>query len=567
MGKKVDYRHPYLTQHIIAYIGNKRRLLPLIYEAITKCYPDIPEGLTFLDMFAGGGVVSKFAKYLGFKVYSNDWEPYTYIINKSFLEIDEVDLKNMYREYGGIAGLLDTLNSLPRPSVNDQYIAKHYSPSTCKIEGLDFRKERMFYTRSNGLIIDKIRNKIEDLYPAGENNKSPDKLREKYLLISLLLYEAATHTNTSGVFKAYHKGFGGHGRDALSRILAPIRLRMPVLITSKHNATVFREDANKLILMEDLRGTDFDMVYLDPPYNQHQYGSNYHMLNTIGLWDRLPVNNNLNEKGILMEKAAIRKDWVITKSDYCYADRARDTFYTLIDNIKSKYILLSYSTEGIIPFDELKGICSEKGKIDIVTNEYTKYRGGKQSIKRLNKNIEFVMIIDTSRRSTKYGLKQLDNILVKKRLALLFNKKYSLIRLKENFSIDLKNKTLELEDLHIKINTRDFLELMPAGDIEGLSDMKSLRLTEKLEKSLCKDKEEELEELFKKIGGEDCDKEYFLKLIPDTIRKFAHKKYKDKFFLWLERARKIRANQPELYLLIRDRIDDLEVLALKRFSN
>lgn len=165
MGVKVDYRHPYLTQHIIAYIGNKRRLLPLIYEAITKCCPDISGGLTFLDLFAGSGVVSKFAKYLGFKVYSNDWEPYTYIINKSFLEIDEVDIKNMYLEYGGIAGLLNSLNSLPRPPLKDQYIAEHYSPSTCEIEGLDFRKERMFYTRSNGLIIDKIRNKIEELYP------------------------------------------------------------------------------------------------------------------------------------------------------------------------------------------------------------------------------------------------------------------------------------------------------------------------------------------------------------------------------------------------------------------
>lgn len=567
MGVKVDYRHPYLTQHIIAYIGNKRRLLPLIYEAITKCCPDMPGGLTFLDLFAGSGVVSKFAKYLGFKVYSNDWEPYTYIINKSFLEINEVDIKNMYLEYGGIAGLLNSLNSLPRPPLKDQYIAKHYSPSTCEIEGLDFRKERMFYTRSNGLIIDKIRNKIEELYPGEDIKKSPDKLREKYLLISLLLYEAATHTNTSGVFKAYHKGFGGHGRDALSRILAPIRLRMPVLITSKHRSVVFKEDANELILMEDLRGTGFDMVYLDPPYNQHQYGSNYHMLNTIGLWDRQPVNNDLNEKETLIEKAAIRKDWVITKSDYCYADKAKDTFSTLIDNIKSKYIILSYSTEGIIPFDELKRICSEKGKIEIVTNEYTKYPGGKQSIKRLNRNIEFAMIIDTSRRSTEFGLKQLNNILVKKKLELLFNKKYSLIRLKENFSVDPEKKTLELKDFHFKINTRDFFELMLDGDIEDLSDMERLRLTEKLEKSLCRDKEEELEELFEKMDKEDCDKKYFIEMIPATIRKFAHKKYKDKFFLWLERARKIRDNQPDLYLLIKDRLDDLEVLAFKRFSN
>ncbi len=43
-----------------------------------------------------------------------------------------------------------------------------------------------------------------------------------YILLSILIYEAATHTNTSGVFKAFHKGFGGHGKDALQRILKKI---------------------------------------------------------------------------------------------------------------------------------------------------------------------------------------------------------------------------------------------------------------------------------------------------------------------------------------------------------
>lgn len=177
------------------------------------------------------------------------------------------------------------------------------------------------------------------------------------------------------------------------------------------------------------------------------------------------------------------------------------------------------------------------------------------------------MIIDTSRRSTEFGLKQLNNILVKKKLELLFNKKYSLKKLKEIFSVDPEKKTLEVKNFHFKIITRDFFELMPAGDIEDLSDMERLRLTEKLEKSLCNDKEEELEELFEKIDEEDCDKKYFIEMIPATIRKFAHKKYKDKFFLWMERTRKIRDNQPDLYLLIKDRLDDLEVLAFKRFSN
>ena len=112
------------------------------------------------------------------------------------------------------------------------------------------------------------------------------------------------------MFKAYHKGFGGHGKDALSRILAPIVLPFPRLPSSLSPAKVYSMDANRLV--REL--PPVDIAYLDPPYNQHQYGSNYHILNTIALWDRIPAPLALNARGELLEKAAIRKDWVNTRS-------------------------------------------------------------------------------------------------------------------------------------------------------------------------------------------------------------------------------------------------------------
>ena len=235
--REVDFSHPYLSRQIIAYIGNKRRLLPLICKAIESCVESACgprpswEGLRFLDLFAGSGAVSRLAKYLGFEVFSNDWEPYTYCINRAFLEIGESELALMYEEHDGIGGMLRFLNSLPDPEPDRQYIARHYCPAADGFEGHDFRKERLFYTLRNGLAIDKIRNAVEELYPEEIVRESESNAKEKDLLVALLLYEEATHTNTSGVFKAYHKGFGGHGRDALTRILAPIELRAPALMT------------------------------------------------------------------------------------------------------------------------------------------------------------------------------------------------------------------------------------------------------------------------------------------------------------------------------------------------
>jgi adenine-specific DNA-methyltransferase len=517
-------------------------------------------------MFAGSGVVSRLAKFLGFKVYSNDWEHFAFVINKTYLEVNKTELPSMFREHGGLADLLETLNNLPDPCGPEQYIAKFYSPSTHETEDLDFKRERMFYTRENGLIIDKIRNKIEELYPEEYVRENREKKREKYLLIALLLYEAATHTNTSGVFKAYHKGFGGHNRDALSRILAPIKISMPVLITSPMPAEVFKEDANKLVLSDRIRDAEIDIVYLDPPYNQHQYGSNYHLLNSISLWDKIHVSNKTDKYGYLTEKAAIRKDWIKTRSDYCYRETAGKAFCRLLENIRSRYILISYSTEGIIPFEEMRNICSERGKVDLVTDEYIKYRGGKQSIGRLNRNIEFVMIVDTSGRSTGRSIAGMDRALEKRKLVLMLKNKYSLNKLRQHFNIDFENRSIELKGTSISIKTKGFFELFPTEGIESISETGRQRLIAGLERSMCADKEEELAELMAIVLSGRDDPRYFVRKIPDTIRKFAHKKYRDKFNFWLVKVKEIEKLNPQLFSLIRDKVSNVEEVAYKRFE-
>ena len=142
-----------------------------------------------------------------------------------------------------------------------------------------------------------------------------------------------------------------------------------------HRPGCFVQDANILAASGEI--PEGGITYLDPPYNQHQYGSNYHMLNTIALWDKIPAPMVLNEKGVLREKAAIRKDWVKTRSSYCYRSKAEEAFAGLMKSIRSDKILISYSNDGVIPFEAMMDICDEKGKTGILSNEYTKYRGGR----------------------------------------------------------------------------------------------------------------------------------------------------------------------------------------------
>ncbi len=572
---------PYLSSQIIPYIGNKRRLIPLIHRGLKLVFPDGFSGKAFLDPFAGSGIVSRLAKYLGFEVFANDWEFYSYLINFAYLKIDRRDLGDLYKPWGGVDGMLSHLNGLPPPKAEDEYIAKYYSPRDDA--HADYRRERLFYTRSNGLTIDSIRNEIERFYPfpvepdagcieRGESSGEDFPYREKVLLLALLVHQAATYTNTSGVFKAYHKGFGGFSGDALTRILHPIILKHPVLWNTERAQHVFMMDAAQLLGNGPLARQDFDLAYLDPPYNQHQYGSNYHLLNTIALWDGMHPGDRQTGG-----KAGIRKDWVATRSDYCYRDRAPGVFRDTLGYLRARYIFVSYSTEGIIPFHELIDICAAHGKVSLLTDEYVKYRGGRQSIHRLNHNVEFIIVVDTTRKTILSDLEAIDETVTARKLNLQTRQSYAYDRLVQQFSIDREHEQLgfTVGNRTLWIGTRGFLKLnVPdlsrmidrAGFKGGVRRKAKVELLRKLAWCQCMDRVEELQEVLGLVKESRDDCHLFAALIPDILRKIAHKKYREIFMQSLSEVKELERCIPDVYARITEKIDALEELAHKRFS-
>ena len=467
----------YLKNNLIAYIGNKRRLLPFIENAFLNILEEDKNIKTALDLFAGSGSVSRLLKTLNLKVYSNDWEYYSYILNYAHICINEKDVKNMFKHTGGVENTINIINNIETINDKDRYISKYYAP--LDDNNPDLKNERLFYTQYNATRIDIIRHNIEELY----KNKAINK-KEYYYLLASIIYEGATHTNTSGVFKAFHSGFGGRNKDALKRILSPISLK-ELSLYDGIKGEVSMLDANEYVLKN--KDKHFDLVYLDPPYNQHQYGSNYHLLNTIALWDKPEINREIYINGKKTDKGGIRKDWVKTKSDYCYKKTAKDAFKNLIDNINASHIILSYSTDGIIDYDDLISILESKGKLKIVTSEYTKYRGAKRSVINKTKNVEYLFIVDTKKNNTNSknnNIKYIENIRLKlnnpvdtiKDNLVFENKKEGNIILKleytthiinqEEICQTLKNKSLEYIKLfseflnkHIKENNIEALKI------------------------------------------------------------------------------------------------------------
>ena len=552
---------PYLSEGIIAYIGNKRRLLPLIGGAMGKAAGGDLRGLRFADPFSGSGVVSRYARTLGMRVTANDWEPYARVLAKAWLEPVPEDIDRLFGGPKGLEAAVEELNCLPPPARAGQYLARYYAPASPNPDKADYRTERLFYTRENALKLDAARNHMESLSVPGETESDADLRR--CLLLAPILYAAATYVNTSGVFKACHKGFGGHGRDALSRIMRPIEFRAPAVVEAPP-ARVYCRDAADLV--SDGLLADADVVYLDPPYNQHQYGSNYHLLNTLVKWDHIPEPLDIGPDGRLTRKAGIRRDWLDTRSDYCNRSRAQAAFSDLLDGLDAPLLLVSYSTDGIIPFDMLRALCEDYGRLRLEADPYPTYRGGRQSIVRKDRNLEFVLIIEKGRRTRPSDRRAVDRLLLERKVQLQSGGVFRPGRLASAGRLEGSFWYPELPGGIVAVAMKHSVRIAELPDVEDLVDEDLRTLSEYLGRAQCRTRDEELEvleEAWLRNPGNSCD---VLKDIPRILKKMAHKKYRSEFEHRVESLRESGRRCPESFSRISEEIDRIEELAAVRFA-
>jgi adenine-specific DNA-methyltransferase len=358
----------FLFSQLIPYIGSKRRLIGLIDRAVSKTGVT---GGVFGDLFAGSGVVSRYAKARGFRVIANDWEPYSYVLNSAIISLNTPP---------GDETLLRELNNLPGL---EGYITTNYCPADDYLA--DPTLERMYYTRSNGMKIDAIRTAIAKWHESGRIDD-----RQMHYLLAPLICAASFTSNTSGVFKAYHNGWGGKTGTAHYRILSELVLKPVQLYDNEMDNLTLAMDAAELARSWSSNvGASPDIVYLDPPYNQHPYGSNYHMLNSIALWDCLEVPN------ITEAKCAIRTDWrTERRSHFNHAAMALPALEDLLDNLDCRWVLMSYSTDGNIDLQALINAFASRGTLAVVANAYKRYRVSSQRMSKQSHNVEFVLILD-----------------------------------------------------------------------------------------------------------------------------------------------------------------------------
>jgi adenine-specific DNA-methyltransferase len=306
---------------VVKYLGSKRTLVPAIRAAVAAL------GVrSACDLFAGTTRVGQALRRAGVRVHSNDLATYSEALGQAYIAADAgVDRARL-------RALLAHLAALPG--------RRGYFTET-------FCERARFFQPHNGMRVDAIRDEIDalDLTPV-----------ERGLLLTSLLEAADRVDSTCGLQMAYVKQWAPRSFNALE-------LREPVPVDGPAG-TVTCADALTLALH------DVECVYLDPPYNQHSYFSNYHVWETLIRWDAP------DHYGV----ACKRLDCRSTKSPFNRRREAGGALAGLIGQLEAPWLVLSCSDEGFHALDDLVGLLAARGHVRTVAIPFKRYVGAQIGI-------------------------------------------------------------------------------------------------------------------------------------------------------------------------------------------
>jgi adenine-specific DNA-methyltransferase len=307
---------------VIKYLGSKRRLVPLIQQIVSE----LPVA-TACALFAGTTRVGQGLRQIGVEVVSNDLASYSQVLGQAYIVADEaVDRDGLRRVLAELARLP------PAPG--------YFTQTFC----VDAR----FFTPRNGARVDAIRTAI-DRRSLGEV--------ERGLVLTSLLEAADRVDSTTGVQMAFLKSWAPRAHNDLE-------LREPEPVPGPRGSVV-RSDANALAPTLAV-----DLVYIDPPYNQHSYFSNYHIWETLVRWDQ-PEAYGIARKRI---------DCQTTKSAYNSRREAPAALAELLQTVSAPWLLVSLSNEARHDRADVVAALEAHGHVGVVAVDSKRYVGAQIGI-------------------------------------------------------------------------------------------------------------------------------------------------------------------------------------------
>lgn len=318
----------YISLNNRKYIWSKYKLLNFIENIILEKVSNID---VFIDWFAWTWVVWNHFRKFSNKIISNDLLFSNYVVNQVFLNSSKGNIN-----FKKVKFLFENLNNL---TPKKWYIYKNFSDT--------------YFTSENAWLIDAIREEIENYYEKWICN-----INEKYILLSSLLFAVDKVSNTVWQYDAYLKNLWDASYKNWKHLVDKSVYKRIFLknidLNFEWENEVYNEDINLLI-----KKIEWDVLYLDPPYNHRQYIDCYHLLENIIKWQKPEV---------YWKTKKFKRDNL--KSLYSRKRDSKIAFKELIENANVKHIFLSYNNEWIIEDEYILEVLNNKWEVEIFEQDY-----------------------------------------------------------------------------------------------------------------------------------------------------------------------------------------------------
>jgi adenine-specific DNA-methyltransferase len=283
---------------VIKYLGSKRLLTSVLGDIATAV-----DARTAVDLFTGTTRVAQEFKRHGIEVTAVDSATYAHVLAQCYIatdatSVDKDELSETLAELSALRGR-----------------AGYFTETFCVAS--------RYFQPKNGARVDAIREAIEARYL--ESALYP-------VLLTSLMLAADRVDSTTGLQMAYLKQWAARAHNDLD-------LRIPELLAGPGRSV--RGDALSLV---DGVG-HVDLAYLDPPYNQHRYFTNYHVWETLMRWDA-PAHY-----GIACKRIDARDDE--TRSAFNSKRAMPAALRSVIARANADVVVVSYNDESWVTTAEI----------------------------------------------------------------------------------------------------------------------------------------------------------------------------------------------------------------------
>ncbi len=324
----------------IRYMGNKNKLLDFIIPEIKKI---TKKGEVICDLMSGTGAVAYALKNRN-TVYTNDIQYYSYVITKAIIENNTIRLDS-------------------NTAIKDLKAKYEENLKLRKYNFFEVNFSDTYFSKDQCIEIDSIRYAIEQI----------DNEYKKDLYLTALMYAMSKCESTSGHFAQYlpkdHKRVVALRKKSIFDEFVTKCDDFKDLVFSSYHNKCFNLDYKELFKLEEFK--DVSCVYIDTPYTGEQYSRFYHVLETVTKYDN-PT---------LEFKAKYRTDRFM--SNFSLRSTVKEEFKSMLTILskENKKVVLSYSTKGLVPIDELEFIFSKIFKhVKLIEKEYKHSTQGKGAI-------------------------------------------------------------------------------------------------------------------------------------------------------------------------------------------